>query len=88
MTGEYRAWLNLVFYDSNKKRLSVPWDDYVGPNPSVGEYMFERKVPANATYLRFSVNYYDHPNVDVKVSIERGSTENVGHYPAPEDLLP
>lgn len=87
MTGEYRAWLNIVFYNSNKQRLSTPFEDYVGPNPSVGEYMFEREVPANASYLRFSVNYYDHPTVDVKVTIEKGSTQNIGHYLAPEDML-
>lgn len=84
MNGAYEGYVGLAFYDIDKRFISIPLDDYTGVNN--GDYMFEFITPSNAAFVRVSTNYYNNPVVDVKISVEKGTTENVGHYPAPEDL--
>lgn len=86
MNNSYRAWANVSFYTILKEFHSYAFDDYVGQNPSLGDYIFVFEVPVSIKYLRVSTNYYDNPNVDVKISVEKGLVDIAKHYLSFEDM--
>lgn len=86
MTGDYRAWIAVTYYNQNKEFLLTAHEDYHTGQGTTGDIVVNLSLPTNANYMRVSANYYDNPNSKVKLSIEKGAVGTDRHYLAPEDL--
>ena len=85
--GRFSTWVSVLTYDEAKSPLGNLYDgNATEPDPFTGNYEWVFKRPVNFAYLRVSTTYYNRPGVTVKISIERGDTNNSKHYLAPEDL--
>ena len=85
MNGNFSNWTTILLYTSTQAYYDVVYDD--GPSYT-GDTLFERTItiPEFVSFIRVSTTYFVTEGVDVKISVERGSTTVARHYPALEDL--
>ena len=84
------TWLGISQFTGDRGFISFYIDDFVLESGYVGDAVIEYYFPIweedAVEFIRVSVNYYDDPLVDVKVSIENGTVATQKHYLAPEDM--
>lgn len=86
--GSHSSWVSVATYNEAKGSIGILYDNYASGGDSFwGNYDWQYKAPVgNFSFIRISTTYYDTPGVTVKVSVERGDTNNTKHYLAPEDM--
>lgn len=86
MTGDYRAWVCISHFDENKNWIWDTHDEYHSLEGQTGDIVVRIDSLADVSFMRVSVNYYDNPITDVKISVEKDTEGTDKHYLAPEDL--